>query len=179
MIYGIHNKDVSIKASALPQTLILYPEELVCHYSVEFVNVENLKNADLSIDATITSLAGGYYLGRMMPTSEVVSHTFTLSADSELTSLTSDFLTFGLPDGEERSHKICIYIALKNKTGNFYTFDVTDQVNNAPDPRNVSIKLYGLKLPELPDEPPAPPQEGGGVSIEIDSWDTIHFDLPV
>lgn len=178
MIYGTQNRDINLKVSALPQKLEFYPEELICRYSVEFVNVENLKSADIHIDGTISSLAGGYHPGKMTPTSEVVSHPFTLTADLEHNSLTSTFFTFGLPAGEELPHKICLYIALKNRTGGFYTFDVTDQVNKAPDTRNVSIKVYGLKLPEIPDEP-LPPQEEGGVSIELDSWDTYYYDLKV
>lgn len=178
MIYGAQDTEIDLRASNLEQTVTLYPEELVCHYSVEFVDVENLKSADLHIDATISSLAGGYYPGRMTPTSESVSHTFTLTADEQLNSLRSEFLTFGLPMGEERPHLICVYVALRNRTGNLYTFDVSDQVNNAPDPRHVDIRIYGLKLPELPDDPPSPPVEGG-VSVEIDSWQTYHFDLKV
>ena len=178
MIYGTQDSEITFRVSSLKQTVTFFPEELVCHYSVEFVDVENLKNADLHIDATISSLAGGYYPGRMSATSEPVSHTFTLTADDRLSSLRSDFLTFGLPVGDERPLTICLYIALKNRTGNFYTFDVSDQVNKAPDPRNVSIKIYGLKLPELPDEPVTPPEQGG-MSVEIDSWDTYHFDLQV
>ena len=179
MIYGAQNRDVNLKVSALPQKLLLYPEELICRYTVEFPDVENLKSADVHIDATISSLAGGYYPGKMMPTSEAVSHTFTLSANLEKNSLNSTFYTFGLPDGEERDHKLCLYVALKDRTGGFFTFDVTDQVNKAPDPRNVSIKIYGLKLPEIPDDPPAPPQREGGISIEVDSWETYHYDLKV
>ena len=179
MIYGTNSRDVNLKVSALPQRLELYPEELICRYSVEFVDVENLKSADLRIDATISSLAGGYYPGRMTTTSEAVSHTFTLATDLERNVLSSEFFTFGLPEGGELPHKICLYIALRNRTGGFYTFDVTDQVNKAPDPRNVSIKIHGLKLPEIPDDPPAPPQGEGGISIEIDSWDTYHYDLKV
>ena len=178
MIYGSHNRDVNLRVSALPQKLELYPEELICRYSVEFVDVENLKNADVRIDATISSLAGGFFPGRMTTTSEAVSHTFTLNADLEHNSLNADFYTFGLPQGEERSHKLCLYIALKNRTGGFYNFDVTDQVNKAPDPRNVKIKVYGLKLPEIPDDP-LPPQGEGGVSIDLDSWETYHYDLKV
>lgn len=178
MIYGAQHGEINLRASELEQTVTLYPEELVCRYSVEFVDVENLKSADLRIDASISSLAGGYYPGRMSATSEAVSHTFTLTADDEMTSLRSEFLTFGLPDGDDLPHKICVYIALKNRTGNFYTFDVSDQVNKAPDPRNVDIKIHGLKLPEIPDDPPPTPPEGG-MSVEIDSWDIFYFDLQV
>lgn len=178
MIYGAQDRDIDLKVSALYQKLELFPEELICRYSVEFVDVENLKSADVRIDATISSLAGGYFPGKMKPTSEAVSHTFTLSADLDRNTLNSEFYTFGIPEGEERDHKLCLYIALKDRTGGFFTFDVTDQVNKAPDPRNVSIKVYGLKLPEIPDDP-LPPQGEGGVSIELDSWDTYHFDLKV
>ena len=178
MIYGTQDRNLNIKVSALPQELRLFPEELICRYSVEFVDVENLRSADLRIDATISSLAGGYHPGRMTTTSEAVSHTFTLSADLEKNSLNAEFYTFGLPEGEERDHKLCLYIVLKNKSGGFYNFDVTDQVNKAPDPRNVSIKVYGLKLPDIPDDP-LPPQGEGGVSIDLDSWETYHYDLKV
>ncbi len=178
MIYGAQDRDVNLKVSALKQQLTLYPEELICRYSVEFVDVENLKSADLRIDATISSMAGGYFPGRMAASTEAVSHTFTVTADIESNTLNSEFLTFGLPVGAELPHKICLYIALKNNTGSFYTFDVTDQVNKAPDPRNVNIKIYGLKLPEIPDDP-RPPQGEGGISIEIDTWDTYHYDLKV
>lgn len=179
MIYGTQDRNVDLKISALQQKLLFYPEELICRYSVEFVDVENLKNADVLIDATISSLAGGYYPGKMTPTSEAVSHTFTVIPDLDRNSMSSEFLTFGLPEGEERPHKICLYIALKNRTGCFYTFDVSDQVNKAPDPRNVNIRIHGLKLPEIPDDPPEPPQGEGGISIEIDTWDTYHYDVKV
>ena len=179
MIYGGQERDINFKASGLPQTLTLYPEELVCHYTVEFVEVENIQSADLRIDATISSLAGGYFPGQMRTSAEAVSHTFTLEADIENNSMRSEFLTFGVPDGENRSHKICVYIALRNRTGNFYTFDVSDQVNQAENPKNVTIRIPGLKLPELPPEPPTPPEESGGVSVEVDTWETIHFDVKV
>ena len=178
MIYCDQSDDVYLKVSGLSQTLTFYPEELLCHYTVEFVDVENIQSADLRIDATISSLAGGYRPSLNRPSSEVVSHAFTLEADIEKSLMYSKFLTFGVPDGETRPHILCLYIALRDRTGNFYTFDVSDQVNEAEDPRNVNIKIHGLKLPELPPEPVDPPGQGG-VSVEVDTWDTIHFDVKV
>lgn len=178
MIYGAQESEIELYASKFGQTVTLYPEELVCRYSVEFVDVENLKSADLRIDGTISSMAGGYFPGRMSPSSEAVSHAFTLTADEQMTTLSSEFFTFGLPLGEDLTHKICIYIALKNRQGSFYTFDVTNQVNEAPDPHNVSIRIHGLKLPELPEDPVLPPGSTG-MSVEIDTWDTFFFDVQV
>lgn len=179
MVYGTHDRDVNLKISSFPQTVTFYPEELVCHYTVEFVNVENLKSASLRVDATISSLAGGYYPGRMTANSEVVSHTFTLDPDIEDKSLRSEFLTFGVPAGEPRPHMICLYIATSEGSGSAFTFDVSDKVNNAPDPRNVNIKIYGLVLPDIPDNPPQLPDGEEGFTIEVDTWDTYYFDLSV
>ena len=177
MIYGAQNREVDLKVTAFEQKLSLYPEELICRYKVELLEVENLKSADLRIDGTLSSLAGGYYPGKMEPTSESVSHTFTLSADLAKNSLEAEFLTFGVPAGEEKHHMLCLYIALKDKTGSLYTFDVSDAVNQATDPRNVLIRIYGVKLPDLPDNP-SPPMEGGMI-IEVDTWETTYYNLKV
>lgn len=177
MIYGAQDTEIDLKVTNFEQTITLYPEELVCHYSVQFVDVKNLKNADLRIDATISSLAGSYFPGRMSPSAEPVSHSFTLAPDEQLTSLSAEFLTFGVPAGEPIPHKVCLYIALKNRTGNFYTFDISDQINNAPDPRHVTIKIPGLELPDIPDDPPPPAT--GGVSVEVDTWDIINYTIKV
>lgn len=179
MIYGAQDSEVNLKVSSLHQPLKFYPEELVSHVTVEFAEVQNLKSTNIEIDATISSMAGGYYPGKMKATSEAVSHTFTLTPDVENRMLRAKFLTFGTPDGEERAHKLCLYIVMKNKTGNFYTFDVTDQVNKAPDPRNVTIRVYGLELPDIPDDPPTPPQGEGGLSVDIETWEVYHYGLTV
>ncbi len=176
MIYGAQSKEIDLKVSGLPQTITFYPEELICHYTVEFVDVKNLQSGAYNLDATISSLAGGYYPGRMCPTSESVTNTFTLSAHTESNSLRADFLTFGVPDGEDREHKIILYVALQNAKGGYQDFDVTDQVNNAPDPRHVKIVIPGLELPDIPD-PPKPPT--GGMNVEVDSWETFYFGIKV
>lgn len=179
MIYGTQDSKVNIKVSGLSQTVTFYPEELVCHYTVEFLDVKNLKNNNVEVDATISSMAGGYYPGRMKATTEAVSHTFTLTPDAAEKSLRTEFMTFGVPDGEELPHKLCLYIVMNNRTGNFYTFDVTEQVNKAPDPRHVTIRIYGLELPDIPDEPITPPQGEGGLSVDIETWEVFYFGLTV
>lgn len=177
MCYGTHLRDIKLNATDSTQVITFYPEELICHYKVIFEDVENLNNADLRIDGTITSLAGGYFPGQMIPNEEIVTNAFTLLADPNLTSMSSEFLTFGVPSGEKGPHIVSVYIVMRNKSrGNLYTFDVSDQVDNAPDPKHVTIRLKGLKLPDIEDDPPP---EGGGMDVEIDSWDEIIIDLPV
>lgn len=172
--YGAHEREINFLASTQTQTLTLYPEDLNCHYSIIFEDVKNLKNADLRIDGTISSMAGGYYPGRLSPTEEAVTHAFTLSANQDLTELQSHFLTFGVPAGDRIPHMICIYIVLKSREGNYYTYDVSDQVNDAPDPRNVVIRIKGLELPEIPD-----PDPYGGMGVNVDDWHHVYIDLPM
>lgn len=180
MCYGTHDRNIYFAPISGLQTLTFYPEELVSHYTVEFIGVENLNNADLRIDGSITSLAGGYYPGRLMATNEPVTYTFTVSADENLTTLKTEFLTFGVPSEGERKHMVSVYIVTKNRSGNVYTFDVTDQIKNAPDPKHVYIKIYGLKLPEIdPDDPPDDPGDRPGMGVDIDDWKTQYFDIKV
>lgn len=180
MCYGANEREILLVPSAEIQTITLYPEELVSHYTVEFIDVKNLNSADLRIDGSISSLAGGYYPGRMQSTDEAVTYTFTVSAAFEQNSLISEFITFGVPSDGNRQHMVSVYIVTKNRSGNLYTFDVTDQVNNAPDPKHVHIKIYGLELPEIiiPD-PPDDPDNKTGMSVDIDNWNIQHFNIKI
>lgn len=63
LCYGTHRRDIVVESTDEKQTVVMYPEELICRYYVDIVDVKNLKNADLRIDGTISSLANGYYPG--------------------------------------------------------------------------------------------------------------------
>lgn len=173
--FGARADGISLLPSPEEQTITLYPEQLVTTVTIEFVNVKNLKSADLRIDASISGMAGGFHPGRMTPSAEPVTHTFSLSANSDLTSLSSSFLTFGVPSGAERKHMISVYIMTKNRNGTVYNFDVTDQINNSVDLRNIRIEIPSLVLPEVPDIPDAP----GGMEVEISKWNVEYFDIKV
>lgn len=174
MCYGTHTRDITLLPVAEEQVITLYPEELVTHVTVEFEGVENLRSADLRIDGTLSGMAGGYYPGRLAPTAETVSHTFTFSPDAGMTNLMSHFLTFGAPEADGR-HMVSVYIMTKAREGNFYNYDVTDQVKNAPDPKHIHIILPLLKLPEVPKVPDEPSSTGMGV--EINKWHVEYYDI--
>lgn len=179
MCYGSNTRDIFLLPADNLQTITLYPEEMVCHYTVEFIGVENLKRADLTIDGALSSMAGGFYPGKLKPTGENVSHTFTVSADIEQQRLIANFLTFGVPDGDTLDHMVSLYVVTSTREGTLYTFDVSDQVNNAPDPKHVHIKIYGLSLPEIPDDPPKHDPNTPGMNVGIDNWNVQHFDIKI
>lgn len=47
---------------------------------------------------------------------------------------------------------------------------MTDQIHNAPDPRNVHIVLDGLPLPK-------PIVNGGGFKPTVKEWQTVDVDI--
>lgn len=182
LCYGSHVRDINIVDSVELQTITLYPEELICRYTVLLYDVENLKNSDIRIDGSLSSLAGGYLPGKLMATSETVTHSFALNADASQRVMVSNFMTFGVPPGEPLPHMLSVYVLTKSRTGEQYTFDVSDQVNNAPDPRNVVIKVGGIKLPEMPDDPPDDPggnKPDNGMVVDVEKWTSEYFTIPV
>ncbi len=48
---------------------------------------------------------------------------------------------------------------------------------NAPDPKNVLLKVRGLHLPEP--EPSDTTDVGGGFDVGVEDWETIIIDLTV
>lgn len=179
LCYGTHERNITILDSIDLQTITLYPEELICRYTVEVYDVENLKSADIRIDGSLSSLAGGYLPGKLSATGDAVTHSFTLGADVKQRTLTSHFMTFGVPDGETLPHMLSIYVLTKSSTGQQFTFDVSDQVNNAPDPRNVVIRVGGITMPDMPDAPPDPSDSGNGITVDVEQWTSEYFSIPV
>ena len=84
--------------------------------------------------------------------------------------ITADFLTFGPPAGAPGKHLLRIYVQLPDGKKVYYTFDVTDQVRHAPDPRNVHIVLDGLTLPK-------PLAIGSGFRPTVDDWQEVEVPL--
>lgn len=65
--------------------------------------------------------------------------------DGEKTVITGGLLTFGHKAGN--NHTLTVYAVLADGSKWYYTYDVTDQIYSAPDPRNVHIVLDGFPCP--------------------------------
>ena len=88
--------------------------------------------------------------------------------DGEKTVITGGLLTFGHKTGN--NHTLTVYAVLADGSKWYYTYDVTDQIHSAPDPRNVHIVLDGLPLPK-------PIVNGGGFQPEVEDWQTVPIDI--
>lgn len=126
-------------------TLTLYPRPLFRTCTVEIRNVENLQYVQGSLSATLSGLSGGVMASSGTPTDSHVTVPFGLRPHG--TALTGSFRTFGYAPKKQVSHKLVVYAVLKDGSRRFFTYDVTDQVRNAPDPFHIRIVLDKLTLP--------------------------------
>lgn len=150
-------------------TLTLYPSEAVATYTVEIHNAENLKYA-AALGGSLSSLSGGFLLGTGITTDELVTVPFDAYKSEDKTTLHASFLAFGQPQARKCPHTLIIYAILSDNAKWCYTYDVTRQVHEAPDPYHVHIVLDELPLPK-------PIQNGNGFRPDIDEWKTVKIDI--
>lgn len=172
MLWGSRSNNISITPHSGMQTITLYPQELVCHYIVDVYDVENLEGVQSSnVDATLSGMAEAYSHGQQSSTDTPATMRIALSANSEEESLHGEFLTFGECPVTKVKHWLTLYMVLKDGSKWYHSFDVTDQVSNAPDPTHVHIIVRGIRLPDTP---------GNGnteLSTEVDEWQDVNINL--
>lgn len=167
----ISDNDVADRGGT--RIITFYPEEAVCHYTVDILDIEHseyLHGAE--VDATLSGMAEGYLQGKHTSTDVAVTMPFVLRTTDGGKALTARFLTFGECSTTSRRHILTVYVYLTDGTKWYHTFDVTDQVATAPDPRNVHIIVRGLDLPQ-------PIAGGSGFRPDVNEWNDINIYLPM
>ena len=159
--------------------LTLMPHEQICYYTYEIRNVENLDGI-VQMSASLSGMSGSVFCAAEQVRREYVTLPFR-AAVGDATTIEGDFHTFGHYDvatdvtraeGEteiDEPHKLVLYVWLKDGSKYYYTFDVTQQVDEAPDKRRVHIVIDGLTLPE--------PITGGDMEVVVDDWIVVEEDI--
>jgi hypothetical protein len=156
-------------ADASQQTITLYPAQSYCKYTVQLQKIDNIDNV-YEISATLSGMAGGYYVAQRKATDEVVTIPFAVDVDAVNADGEGTLNVFGhCPDGDNHTHTVLIYAVMKDGSKYYTTVDVTDQVHNAPDPYNVVISIDNLPLPE--------PVVTGGQSVTVEEWENFVIDV--
>lgn len=169
MIWNDHIENVTIKSDAGKQVITLYPEEAVCHYTVTVLDIENAQYLNGSeLDGTLSGMSESYLHGQKTASDSRVTMPFVLYSTDEQT-LTSSFLTFGESPTTKYPHILTIYMILSDGSKWYTTYDVSDQIYNAPDPKHVDIVVSGLKLPK--------PISSGGFVPNVNDWQDIQVDI--
>ena len=171
MLWSGRQDSITIVDSQARKVITFFPQEDICHYTVDVTNVKNIEYIHgLKIDGTISGMAEGYLHGKHKPTDTSVTMPFDLSVNSDDNGLHSEFLTFGESEETANDHILSLYIIMSDGSKRHYTFDVTSQVHNAPDPRHVHIVISGVELPKSVDT-------GDGFVPEVNDWETEHVNI--
>lgn len=172
MLWGTRSNGISITPHSGMQTITMYPEEAVCHYMVDVYDVKNLDEVESSaVDATLSGMAEGYSHGQQSATDNTVSMKINLTGNASEENLHGEFLTFGECPTTVAKHFLTLYMVLTDGSKWYHSFDVTDQVTKATDPKHVHIIVRGLDLPE-------PPKNGNAeLKTDVNEWQAINIGL--
>lgn len=146
----------------------LMPHEQTCDYTFEIRNVENLKYVT-QVSASLSGMSRAEFCAEER-LSEVPA-TLSLGAVSDgVSTITGAFQTFGHHRNNREPHVLTVYVWLEDGSKWYYTNDVTEQIENAADRRNVHIVIDGLSLPK-------PIENGSGMHPDVDDWQDVEVDL--
>lgn len=191
-LWGCHTTEVSItdngvkylstRAESNPasqpddgHTIWLYPHDMLCHYSYEVRNVENIEHIN-RVSASISGMSPSMKVASENLNQEPTTIPLSARADALSSRITGNFLTFGHNPSNKARHKMTFYVVMDD--GSKYVvkdtpnLDVTDQVDKAPDRRHVHIIIDNIKLPG--------PQAGDeGFNPTVDDWGIINEDINI
>lgn len=157
------------------QTITLYPHDMLCHYSFEVRHVDNAEHIS-RISASLSGMSGAMTLSDERLDTENVTLPVGARADGTTNKVEGKFLTFGHEESNPAPHRMTFYVVMDD--GSKYVIkdgdnlDVTSQVNDAPDQRNVHIVIDSLRLPQ-------PGTSGNGFVPTIDDWGVKPEDIKV
>lgn len=142
----------NVKVTVGKTTVVtLEPEPMTCHYFVEIRGVTNLGDVE-TMCGSLTGMSPGVRLSDGELSDEPVTVPFAMTADLERGVITGEFLTFGHHPANGSAHRLVLYVWLRDGSRLCYgtegsQFDVTSQIDDAPDSGNVNIVIEGLDLP--------------------------------
>lgn len=153
------------------QNLTLAPRKMTAIYTVKVGNVQHAESVYLT-GMSISGLSAGRNLKTLQLIPYNVVMPCTLNRD-DVSSFSGSMRVFGHIAGSS-SCKLSLYFFLRDGSKKAFFFDVTDQIENAPDPYNVNIVVEGISLPEVDTSQPPP---GSGLDVGLDEWDIIDIEL--
>lgn len=156
------------RAVRTDHVITLFPQEQICTYTYEILDVKNLKYAS-QMCATISGMSSSMNISTGDIHQEPVRVPFDAHSDG-VSTITGRFLTFGHHELNTEPHKMVLYVWFVDGSTIYYTFDVTQQVHNAPDKRHVHIVIRGLDFPQ-------PVSNGSGFKPSVDGWQEVREDI--
>lgn len=152
------------------QIVLLKPMPLFCMYSYSISSIQNAEYITKTT-ATLSGLSQRYYLSNPDHQNGIITMPFKDNSliDQQQTAIGSMY-NFGDCHMQNRPNYLTLYIW--SKGGNFRAvFDVTKQVQNAPNPKNVHI-VIDTKIVV-----PPPISGDDGLDPSVDEWKDFYYDV--
>lgn len=173
--YSDNLSSVHIRSASGKQRIVFYPEMAFCRYRIKMINVINLQHVYLgSVTGGLSGLSEVFYVGRNVIDNDRAIVPFNMKRRGDST-LTASFFALGQSKYDDE-HKVAIHVRLQDGSEKCYVFDVTQQIHEAPDPRNVLILLDGMVIPDTLDYEHEEKNEGG-FKPSLDDWEDVNVDL--
>lgn len=168
--------DSSAAVEVSDSVITLYPTDKLCHYTYEVRNVKNISRIS-QISGALSGMSPSMNLSTDQLDDECVTLPVAGKVNTTDHTVTGSFLTFGHNEANTSTpHKMSFYVVMTDGSKYVYkdasNLDVTSQVNNAPDRRNVHIIIDGLDLP-------TPIDSDGGFKPSVDGWGIVNEDINV
>lgn len=175
MLYAAHLHEVCIsKRHGYIQQVVLFPDSMSTVYHIKLDSVsgsERIKTAS----AVLKGLARSVCLQLGCNSKDTCCVSTPLHIMTNLNSVLETTATgFGNP--QITNPRIFLEIIVTTSHGKYSkTVDVTDQVMNSLNPRNVDIHISGLDIPaaDTPENPGSGPDVG--ISVGVDGWNVIEI----
>ncbi len=152
-----------------------YPDSLSCVYNVVFSNCKGLENMRSSI-AIIDGIAPYEIVAPAIPEGEPSATAMQLyRIETSPNTLAGTTTTFGIPAYHKPEVRLTLQVERTDGTIVTKIIDVTDQVINSINPRDVLIIINGIEIPdgEIPDNP-----DGDvGIDVGVDGWESIEIEI--
>lgn len=150
------------------EILTLRPRPFVAAYHVIVKDISNIESA-FQAGMSVSGLVSGKYLCSGNPVEGSVTVPGELTRYSE-SGMQGIMKCFGRGSTAQTS-ELDIYFKLRDGTNKMFVFDITDIVDRAPDPMNVTIEVSGIALPKIETS------SGSGLDVDLDEWDVVEIEL--
>lgn len=155
------------------QIITLCPDEMICTYTYEIRNIKNLEHVT-QICGSLSGMAPSMFFGIEELGKECVTLPIEAVSDG-VSTITGKSHTFGHHPTNTTPHRMLLYVWMDDGKKYYYgsegdKFDVTKQIDNAPDKHHVHIIIDGLDLPQ-------PIEDDTGFNPSVDEWTDAEEDI--
>lgn len=173
-----------LKVDNTPEDVILtfYPEDMLCAYTYEIRNVKNIEEVKLAC-ASLSGMSGGMTISNGELSKECITLPIPATCDIKEKRITGGFYTFGHHEDNTKEHRMLLYVVNQDEEKFYYgdpvdedkrgenykdLFNVTEQIDTAPNKRRVHIIIDSLTIKSHINEDYVP---------TVDDWINENHDI--